>query len=266
MKTAFLILGAQRSGTSVTSHMLSKFDINFGDRQNFLQADHNPIFFELKWVNQYNDRLIQSLGYNYTDFFLPIEADYETAIVQETEQALPALIQQEWSNELNIGIKDPRFSLTFPIWERVLLAQGYTLKIILVFRHPGGFLCSNQTLFHNWSGWNQERHLHFWLQSTLAALYFTRHYPVFFINYDDIMAQPGKIAKSLVTAFNLHEHYIDAATAVVDPTHHHHQASTPTGYEMCDRYYDLLCTHRVSSTDYLNYRSSCVGWALPTKH
>jgi hypothetical protein len=76
MKTAFLILGAQRSGTSVTSHMLSKFQISFGNPNHFLQDQHNPIFFELKWVNHYNNRLINSLGYQYTDFFLPLEADY----------------------------------------------------------------------------------------------------------------------------------------------------------------------------------------------
>lgn len=51
MKTAFLIVDAQRSGTSVISHMLSKFEINFGDPKNSLQDEHNPIFFELRWVN-----------------------------------------------------------------------------------------------------------------------------------------------------------------------------------------------------------------------
>lgn len=43
MKTAFLILGAQRSGTSVTSHVLSKFGIHFGSDQHFIRD--LPVYF-----------------------------------------------------------------------------------------------------------------------------------------------------------------------------------------------------------------------------
>lgn len=86
MKTAFLILGAQRSGTSVTSHMLSQFRVNFGNPKNFLQDAHNPIFFELKWVNDYNNKLIKALGYKYTEFFLPLEEDFERANTTELEK------------------------------------------------------------------------------------------------------------------------------------------------------------------------------------
>jgi hypothetical protein len=255
MKSAFLLLGAQRSGTSVTSHMLSKFDISFGDRRNFLQAEHNPLFFELKWVNQYNDRLIQSLGYKYTDLFLPIEADYDNANIAEIEKELSALIQQEWCDELKIGIKDPRLSLTFPIWQRVLLAQGYTLNIVLVFRHPGNFLHSNQKLFHNWAGWDQERHLHFWLRLNLAAIYFTRALPVFLVNYDGMMEQPIEVAKDLATFFKLDEKQISAAAAVVNPAYHHHKQSSPTDYPVVSHCYRLLCSHDLSKADYLGYRS-----------
>lgn len=256
MKTAFLVLGAQRSGTSVTSHMLSKFGVCLGDAKNFLQADHNPIFFELKWVNQYNDRLIQHLGYRYTDLFLPVEADYDQVGVSEIERELPGLIQHEWQDACSIGIKDPRISLTFPVWQRALSAQGYRLKIVFVFRHPGDFLRSNQALFHNWEGWDEERHLHFWLQLTLAAIYFTRNYPVFFVNYNDLMAHPLKVAEDLATCLDLDKDQALNASAVVDPTHHHHKQAAPTEYSVIDHYYKLLCSHNLSEVDYLSYRSS----------
>jgi len=44
MKTAFLVVGAQRSGTSVVSHMLSELGVNFGDRDRFIQSSyyHHP--------------------------------------------------------------------------------------------------------------------------------------------------------------------------------------------------------------------------------
>lgn len=256
MKTAFLLLGAQRSGTSVTSHMLSKFDVNFGNPNHFLQADHNPIFFELKWINQYNDRLIQRLGYQYTDPFLPIEADYDRASITEIAKELPSLIQQEWQDALKIGIKDPRISLTFPVWQRAFIDLGYVLKIIFVFRHPGEFLRSNQKLFQNWQGWNEERHLHFWLRLTLAAIYFTRNYSVFFVHYDDLMEHSLEVAKQLANFFDLDEKQVAAAAAVVNPAYHHQKQRTPTGYPFIDHYYSLLCSHSLSEADYLSYRQA----------
>lgn len=253
-KTAFLILGAQRSGTSVVSHMLSKFGINFGNPERFLQADHNPIFFELKWVNLYNDRLIQSLGYKYTDFFLPIETDYDRENTIEIVEKLPEMIQSEWDGELKIGIKDPRFSLTFPAWEKALLALGYKINIIFALRHPVEFLHSNQKLFHNWAGWDDLRHLNFWLQLNFAAVYFTRNYSVFLANYDDIMRSPLEMGKHLANFFHFDEKEAATAAAVVDQTYHHYKQSGLTGYSFVDHFYSLLCSRNVSEIDYLNYR------------
>ena len=105
MKTAFLILGAQRSGTSVTSHIFSRFGVNFGREEEFLQAEHNPIFFELNWVNRLNNQLINCLGYQYTDFFLPSEKDFEEADTQAFEAELQRCIEQEWHGSPLLGIQ-----------------------------------------------------------------------------------------------------------------------------------------------------------------
>lgn len=256
MKTAFLVLGAQRSGTSATSHVLSQFGINFGSSKNFLQDEHNPIFFELKWVNQLNERLIQALGHQYTDFFLPIESDYQTAEVVKIATEFPDLIWDEWRDKTTIGIKDPRFSLTFPVWERVLLGAGYTLKIIFVFRCPDCFLRSNRELFKDWPQWNDMRHLRFWLQSNLAGIYFTRNYPVHFINYDNLMSYPLGTADQLANVFGLDEDDVANAASVVNNSCHHHEQSSEVNDLTIAHYYNLLASHRLSATDYLNYRAS----------
>lgn len=254
MKTAYLILGAQRSGTSVTSHMLSKFQISFGNPNHFLQDQHNPIFFELKWVNQYNNRLINSLGYQYTDFFLPLEVDYDNSNTVEIAAELPDLIRQEWNDEPQIAIKDPRISLTFPVWQKVLLAEGYTLKIIFVFRSPNSFLHSNQKLFHNWAGWDEERHLNFWLQLNLAAIYFTRNLSICFVSYDKLMSQPLEVAQQLANYFYLNQEQVIDAASVVDSAYHHHKQIS-NGNSLADHYYSLLCDERLSAANYLDYRS-----------
>lgn len=259
MKTAFLVLGAQRSGTSVTSHMLSKFGIDFGNENHFLKANHNPIFFELNWINHLNNELINALGHHYTDFFLPLRQDFETPDILTDlltiESELHHQIQDEWNTCPVIGLKDPRFSLTFPVWEKIL-TPTYQLKIILVFRHPYGFLKSNKKLFYNWEGWTDTRHLEFWLQLNLSAIYFAAPYSIYYLNYDRLINHPLAEAEQLAHCFNFDRHRIAQAASVVDRDCYHNKQAVETGVPEVDRIYQKLCAQALTPTDYLNYRHS----------
>lgn len=259
MKTAFLILGAQRSGTSVTSHVLSQLGVDFGCDTHFIRFEHNPIFFELDWVNHYNNQLIQALGYRYTDFFLPIESDFVNANTQAIENELRQHIVNEWQDQPLIGIKDPRISLTFPIWQK-LLAETYDLKIILVFRHPSGFLKSNQKLFHNWENWDRTRHLRFWLQLNLSAAYLTRNLPQHYVNYDRLMQDPFTVTTELANVFNLDNSSITDAAEVVERAYYHHETLAPTNDPLAEHCYDLLCSSQLMQIDYLSYRRELLSY------
>lgn len=250
MKTAFLILGAQRSGTSVASPMLSKLGVNFGDAKKFLQDQHNPISFELDWVNDCNNQIINALGYKYTDFFLPVEKNYEKADTAAIEAQIQTLIKDEWQNSPVIGIKDPRFGLTFPVWEKVLLENKYKLNIILAFRNPSSFLESHKKLLQNW---NNEKHLNYWFQINLSAVYFTRNHPVYYISYDRIMDNPVKEANKLALTFNLDLKLARQAAQVVKQSYYHHKDVAKTNNHFVDNCYSFLCAQAVSTADDLSY-------------
>lgn len=252
MKTLFLILGAQRSGTSVTSHLLSKLGVDFGNPAHFIQAEHNPIFFELDWLNDCNNQLIEALGYRYTDFFLPVEDDFAAIDTSTIEQTLCTAIEREWGEARCIGLKDPRLCLTFPVWEKIWSA--YQLQIVLVFRHPAAFLNSNNRLLQNWKNWDDARHLNFWLQLNLAAVYFTRHFPVHYVNYDQLIKHPWTVAAELAEVFQLDRQRLADAVAVVDRHHYHHAAFSETGFPFVDHCYRLLCAHQLTAATYLAYR------------
>lgn len=240
MKTVFLVLGAQRSGTSVTSHVLSRFGIDFGKAEHFLQDNHNPIFFELRWVNHLNNELINALGYHYTDLFLPLEKDFAAIDTQEIEERLKRFIEKEWDEKPLVGIKDPRLSLTFPVWEKVL-SKTYKIRVIFVFRNPSGFLQSNKKLFFNWEGWTDERHMNFWLQLNLSAIYLTRHDQVYYLNYDCLMANPLNEVEAMARFLELDHRLVADAAAVVNRFYYHYEEASETGFPRVDRCYRLLC-------------------------
>lgn len=254
MKTAFLILGAQRSGTSVISHVLSQFGVSFGNPNHFIQGGHNPIFFELQWVNDLNNQIIAYLGHQYIDFFFPIESDFESSLILNLESAIQQQITQEWETTCAIALKDPRFCLTFPVWQRVFRRLGYHLNLILAFRCPAGFLASNRKLFAGWEGWTDQRHLHFWLQFNLAAIYFTRQYSQFWLDYDNLMAYPDGAVTALAQHFNLDQPAIAAAISVIQPVEYHHAATRHTGFPLIDHYYDRLRSRQLTPADYLQLR------------
>lgn len=260
MRTIFLVLGAQRSGTSVTSHVLSQFGINFGQEEHFLQDKHNPIFFELTWINQLNNELIRALNHQYTDFFLPVEEDWEQANTAAIETKIQAYWQQEWGDRSVIGVKDPRFSLTLPIWEKLFASDQ--INVILAFRHPLGFLRSNQKLFDQWEGWDEIRHLNFWLQFNLAAVYFARRHPLYFLNYDRLIANPHQEVPQLAEFFQFDRQPITPAMEIVDPGHYHHepdQICANTGFTWVDRCYQQLCNQTLTPADYLEFRQEAAA-------
>lgn len=187
-----------------------------------------------------------------------MESDFEGTHFAIIERNLHTQVIQEGGDKPLIGLKDPRFSLTFPVWQRVFSAAGYSLNVVLAFRCPSSFLKSNQTLFHNWEGWDTNRHLRFWLQLNLAATYFTRNFPVYYLCYEDLMTNPDNETEKLARWFKLDLSSVAHAAAAVDPSHCHHQACTDTNVALVDDYFQRLCSRTVSSADYLNYRTAAL--------
>ncbi|MDY6902146.1 MAG: glycosyltransferase [Cyanobacteriota bacterium] len=268
MKQAFILLGAPRSGTSAISHMLSKLGVDFGDPNHFLDPKkykHNPIFWELEWVNNYNDRVIDFLGKKWNfenlrwgyEYILPVEEDFFDIDKHEIGKQLQDLIFSEWGDKPVIGIKDPRFCFTFPIWRKVLLTMNYELKIVLIFRHPLGYLKSVKIL-HNLS---EHQHLNYWIQHNLAARYFVRNDFIYTVNYDDVMSDSQAEAKRMAHHLNLNQDLVFDSSSVVNADYYHHNFTGKTGYSIVDNCYKSLKNNTLSPNEYLKYRYSCLTFA-----
>ncbi|MEH2069892.1 MAG: glycosyltransferase [Nostoc sp.] len=259
-KTAFIILGSPRSGTSAISHMIHKFGVDFGKPENFLdtqQYTHNPIFFELDWVNEYNNRLISSIGSKWENGGLwgrninPDSKDFENDLILEIKQELYSLINQEWHGQENIGIKDPRFCFTFPVWQDVLFKMNYSLKIIFVFRHPLGYLNSTKKL----NGFKNSKNLNFWLQHNLAARYFINNQDFYLIDYDCVICNPTIEAKKIASLLKLDINLVNVSASVIDKCYYHNVAIGETGNLVIDDCYRALKENNLSASRYITYKN-----------
>lgn len=253
-KQAFLVLGAPRSGTSAISHFLSHCGIDFGDPAHFIDTEihkHNPIFFELEWVNRINDEVIQQLGSRYKDTFLPLEEDFQSDLLNALQAEACRRFSEEWHDAPLVGIKDPRFCFTLPFWETVLAQVGYQVRLVWSLRSPAATIQSNWKLVPHWT---HQRVANFWLQSILAGTWFSRGRPVVALNYDQMLSRPLEFAQSAIERLKLEVPDLAATVSHVSVSHCHNESQQRTGIELVDLTNDELLEQRLAPEKYLAYR------------
>jgi hypothetical protein len=126
-KTCFLIVGLPRSGTSSIAQFLDHLGVYFGDPAHFLDTTklkHNPIFYELQWINDFNNHVIGTWNCTYEQDVMPADSDFDLPEIQPLRAELRKQFHQEFGDRRVVGVKDPRICFTFPIWRDVLTDQG----------------------------------------------------------------------------------------------------------------------------------------------
>jgi len=148
MKKAILVLGAPRSGTSVVSHVINKLGVNFGSHDRFVDPQvhaFNPIFFELQSLNNLNDEIFAYFAKNFTNFdWVPDEGDFGNAVIAKFEKKITEFVDEEFSKNNTIGLKDTRFCFTLPIWDVVLKRLGFDVRYVLTQRFANSVFVSNK--------------------------------------------------------------------------------------------------------------------------
>ncbi len=250
-RTAHLILGLPRSGTSAVAQLLSDAGVHFGDPAHFLDTTvhkHNPNFFEMEWVNDANNRAVEILGSRYSDDFLPVEADFDDPALHDLKLRIGERLRAEFGDVPRIGIKDPRFCLTLPLWRPLLEAIGYGVSAVVTLRSAAACRRSNLALEGKWADdrtWSR-----FYLQSLLGARYFTRELQTTVVDYDALMADPVAYAAGL----RLGGVDLAAATAKLDPALVH-QRPADDGDGLPTRVQRAVRDGTLPATAYLDYRT-----------
>ncbi|HEX4053052.1 MAG TPA: sulfotransferase [Tepidisphaeraceae bacterium] len=253
-KTFFLIVGLPRSGTSAIAQLLDHLGVYFGDPAHFLDAKkltHNPIFYELQWVNDFNNRVLKAWNCTYTDDALPIESDFQHPQMAGLREALRNQLVQEFASHAIVGVKDPRICFTFPLWRAVVTEMGYALKTILTLRSPSAVLKSIQAVTPG----RATRWQRFYARHLLAVRYFTRDVPVCQFDYDQLMQQPVAYAQQRAADLGLPIPDPIHATRHLTRDHYHHQPDEAgAGSRWVDQIDSDIRAGRLDPSDYLTFR------------
>jgi thioesterase domain-containing protein/GT2 family glycosyltransferase len=134
-KTAVIVLGMHRSGTSALARVLNLCGAVLPAKVKPRKLGVNPKgFWEPEAVLDLNVRVMRHLGgdWNHVNFSLPGSG----AFVEEFRADACALLQSEYGDRETILIKDPRICVLAPLWHEALIAAGYRPVYVVPIRNP----------------------------------------------------------------------------------------------------------------------------------
>lgn len=212
-KRAILVLGAPRSGTSAVSHVLSEMGVNFGDPARFVDPavhTHNPIFFELVSLNALNDAIFDRFGTSFGAFdWIPDRP--HLLKTRDLDGPIARFMADEFGDADLVGLKDPRFCFTLPIWQRALTSLGYAISYVVSHRSAEAVFASNRKV----NGLPAEANFRLvTLCDLLPKTFLKSETDVAHVTYEELIASPLPTCKSLATALRLDG--ADSASKVID--------------------------------------------------
>lgn len=134
-KKAILVLGAPRSGTSVTTGLLSLLGLPLGNNLTKPQSWNPKGDFEDKCVMELNKRLIRTFGYcprNMTGGPKNLRKHpYYKKAIKEVQQ----VVYDSFKDADIFGLKHPRCAVLSPLYLDALSGMGYHIQLIILSRN-----------------------------------------------------------------------------------------------------------------------------------
>jgi hypothetical protein len=182
-RTALIVLGMHRSGTSAISGVLSLLGIA-APRSLMVPTPDNPKgYWESTALMTVHDRILRSAGSNWHDWGKFNPGWIDSPVSGQLIDQLAAAIESEFGDAPIFLVKDPRMCRLMPVWRVVLDRLGIDAKVILQTRKPLEVSLSLQTR----NGFGPMRAQALWLRHVLEAEKGTRSMVRSFTTYSELM-------------------------------------------------------------------------------
>jgi hypothetical protein len=182
-RTAYLVLGMHRSGTSAVTQLLSLAGAELPE--NVMPGDqHNEKgYFEPWKIAILNDERLRAGGSAWDDVFAfpyrPLSRKDERAWANRAM----ALVEEEYGEARFPLLKDPRVSVLLPLWRTVLADLEISARCVIPVRHPLAVAGS----LRRRDGFTEEKSVLVWSAYMLAAEAYSRDLPRAFVGYDALL-------------------------------------------------------------------------------
>ena len=179
MKTALVVLGMHRSGTSSVAGALTLLGAAAPRTLMAPAADNPRGFWESNVVMALDDELLAEAGSSWNDWRrlrrTPDPASARDRIVE--------CLAAEFGDAATIVLKDPRMCRLFPAWRAAMETAGYRPLVLSPLRHPSEVAASLVAR----NPISREQGLRLWLRHVLDAEHASRGLPRHFMRWSSFM-------------------------------------------------------------------------------
>ena len=192
-RTAYLVLGMHRSGTSAATQLLASAGADLP--ANPMPGDeHNEQgYFEPWKIAILNDGRLRAAASAWDDVFAFPFRPLPDAAERDWLARAGALFGEEYGRATFPLMKDPRATVLMPFWREVLKAEGVAARCVIPVRRPLAVAGS----LRRRDGFTDEKSVLLWAAYMLAAEAYTRDLPRAFVGYDALLqdwrAEAGRI-------------------------------------------------------------------------
>jgi hypothetical protein len=224
------VLGMHRSGTSLAAGVLGAMGIDLGPSETMLPTDgveNSRGYFEQRAIRELNDDVLGALGGSW-DVPPPLPEGWEDdpALDRLHARAKDLYESTFTDGRGRAGFKDPRLSLTLPLWRR---ATG-PLDCVICLRPAGAVAASLRLRYRKGSQrvwpWHERRRRDWELLTeryVASARNVTSGEHRIEIDYDDWFGSPSaQIARLADFLGGVSAEGLERAAEVVDPALRHH--------------------------------------------
>ena len=193
-----VVTGMHRSGTSALMGVLHRLGVDLGS--NYLNpSDDNPRgFFENYNIVQINENILNSFNSSWDDIFPLPDEWWKQDHVQQYKQEIIEIVRQQMGDEAIFGIKDPRISRLFPLWNIIFGELSIKPCFIIPLRNPLEVAdsLSKRNMFP------VEKSLLLWMTYMLDAERYSRTCSRMFMEFDDLLDNAEKAVGTISRALD----------------------------------------------------------------
>ena len=192
-KTAILVAGMHRSGTSAVSRILNLLGCTLPKTLSSAGPDNPSGFWESMAVKELNERILASAGSAWDDWE-PFDARwYESPIAEQFRDRARTTLADEFGDSRLFVLKDPRICRLLPFWIDSLGDFGAEPFIVTPVRNPLDVAMSIEVR----NGIDRSIGLLLWLRHHLDAEVTTRHRRRVYVRYERLISEPHAIADEM---------------------------------------------------------------------
>lgn len=198
-KQIVVVLGMHRGGTSCITRGLQALGVDLGgDLYPARAGDNDKGFWEDRDINALNVELLKALGYDWHSLTPLLSEEISGPDFDDFKLRAVQLLRHKTFGVDCFGLKDPRMSRLLPFWENVFAHLNVQVSYVIACRHPMSVVRS----LAKRDGFAPEKSYHLWLEHMLASLLGTKDKRRIFIDYDLMMADPGKELRRIAQQLN----------------------------------------------------------------